>query len=348
MTILALRQNVRMRRNILRGVFEQNLNLVGRGNRKNRSFRLTFPGKIALSLAAAFVMVLVHGSFLTVQWLPENQIRAGLLLKDAAAHAVAPVTEGTFVGKDYQALLHNEDVPLWRLLGLEVKTIMIDPGHGGRDSGAIGKLGTYEKDIVLDIGRRLLKRLKGHGNYRVVMSRSDDSKLSLNERVMKSKAEDADIFISLHLNYLPKKPINIIETFYFGPPEDAKAEKLAERENNGSKFGLSDFRVMIEKMTDTLKLQESKELAMSIQGNLFAKSSQNDKNIKDYGIKRAPFVVLLNADVPAVLVEIACLSNAEEEKNLNTESHRENIAQYLETGILDYLSKGESQYVAKR
>ena len=87
---------------------------------------------------------------------------------------------------------------------------------------------------------------------------------------------------------------------------------------------------------------------MSIQGKLFEKISQNDKDIKDYGIKRAPFVVLLNADVPAVLVEIACLSNTEEEKNLNTESHRENIAEYLETGILDYLSKGESQYVAKR
>jgi len=294
-------------------------------------------------------MVVAHGTFPTIQWFPEKEIRASLVLQQTTTDIVTEtIPDGTLLGTEYQALLHNNDVPLWKILGLEVRTIMIDPGHGGTDSGAIGQLGTLEKNLVLDIAKRLQKRLLSHGRYRVVITRKDDTFLSLNERVALAKEEEADIFVSIHLNYLPKKPINIIETFYFGPSEDAKTAKLAMRENAGSQFGLNHFKVMVKKLSDSLKLKESKELARSLQSNLFSRSSEADGSILDYGIKRAPFVVLLGADVPAVLVEVSCLSNVAEERNLNTVEHREDIAQYLETGILDYRSKGETQYVSGR
>ena len=347
--MLNKRRTVRMKRMILRGVFEQNQKMLGR-KRRQIGGGFTLPKKLLLSLYLAFVMVIMHGTFLSVQWFPERQIRAGLVVNPPVRGGEeAHIPEGTFSGEEYQALLRNHDIPLWRLLGLEIKTIMIDPGHGGKDSGAIGKLGTMEKDLVLDIATRLNRRLEKHGRYRVVMTRDDDRKVALNERVDLARNEGADIFVSIHLNYLPQKPINIIETFYFGPSEDVKTAKLAEMENAGSEFGLNNFKEMVERLNDDLKLAESEDLAVAMQSSLYSNSRKENDKIRDYGIKQAPFVVLLGVDVPAVLVEVSCLSNVDEEKDLNTEQHRENIARYLETGILDYLTQqGEVQYGANR
>ncbi|MEK7876657.1 MAG: N-acetylmuramoyl-L-alanine amidase, partial [Pseudomonadota bacterium] len=209
-------------------------------------------------------------------------------------------------------------------------------------------LGTREKDITLDIAKRLKERLKRQGYSHVVLTREEDVTVPLNKRVELAHSSRADIFISIHLNYLPFKPINIIETYYFGPSSDAMTLKLAEQENAGSRYGLSDFKEIIEKIGETVKLQESRELAGSIQKHLFVNSMRQNGNVQDFGVKRAPFVVLLGVDVPAVLAEVSCLSNREEEVELGTASHRENIARYLEAGILHYLSKGEVRYEAKR
>jgi N-acetylmuramoyl-L-alanine amidase len=225
---------------------------------------------------------------------------------------------------------------------------MIDPGHGGSATGTIGKMGTKEKDITLDIAKRLRDRLKKYGKYNVLMTRERDVSLSLNDRIELATLGKADLFISIHVNYLPSRPINIIETYYFGPTSDSKILRLAERENSDSQYGLSDFKQIIEKIEDTLKFQESKSLAASIQKNLFLNIRKQDKDVKNFGVKRAPFVVLLGVDVPAVLTEVSCLSNREAEIELNSESHREDIAYYLEAGILDYLNKGEASYEAKR
>ncbi|HTR45467.1 MAG TPA: N-acetylmuramoyl-L-alanine amidase, partial [Thermodesulfovibrionales bacterium] len=229
-----------------------------------------------------------------------------------------------------------------------VKTIMIDPGHGGSDPGTVGRMGTKEKDITLDIAKRLKERLGKYRSYRVLMTREDDTSVPLNKRVEMARSNHADLFISIHLNYLPAKPINIIETYYFGPSGDAKTRELAEKENAGSRYGLSDFRKMIEKLGETMKLQESKQLANAIQENLFVNIRKLDGSVRDFGVKRAPFVVLLGVDVPAVLAEVACLSNGKEERDLNTERYRESIANYLEAGILNYLNKGEIQHEARR
>ncbi|HYQ48500.1 MAG TPA: N-acetylmuramoyl-L-alanine amidase, partial [Thermodesulfovibrionales bacterium] len=248
----------------------------------------------------------------------------------------------------YGELLGDRDIPLRSVFGLGVQTIMIDAGHGGSDSGTIGKMGTMEKDITLDIAQRLKARLLRTGKYRVVMTRDDDSRISLGRRVEMARNARADLFISVHLNYLPQKPINIVETYYFGTSSDDTTVRLAQKENAESEYRLSDFKDIIEKIGRTMKLQESKDLASAIQRNLFQKSRQHNVAIQDFGVKRAPFVVLLGVDVPAVLAEVSCLSNREEEIELASEAHRENIAGYLEAGILDYLGKGDITHEAKR
>jgi N-acetylmuramoyl-L-alanine amidase len=180
------------------------------------------------------------------------------------------------------------------------------------------------------------------------MTRDRDATVTLKERVELAHSEKADLFISIHVNYLPSNPMNIIETYFFGPPSDKKTLKLAEHENEAAQYGLNEFKEIVEKIGNTLKYQESRQLASAIQKNLYLNIKKEDRSVRDYGVKRAPFLVLLGVDVPAVLTEVSCLSNTKEEIKLNNPSHRENIAYYIEAGILDYLNKGEAIYEAKR
>ena len=337
------RRELKAREAILRGVYEDNLKIIGKQSDESQ-------WKIPLSLKKMFLLfsvglltILGQGSYLNLPLFQETQMTASIMTQKN--HPMPD--ENSISSSDYKEFFSGYSIPLSRMFGLGVKTIMIDAGHGGDDPGTIGKMGTKEKEITLDIAKKLKERLKKHGSYNIIMTREDDITIPLNKRVELAQASKADIFISIHLNYLPSKPINIIETYYFGPSSDVKTLKLAQQENAGSQYGLSDFKDMIEKMGKTLKLQESKELASSIQKNLFINSRKKNGNIHNFGIKRAPFVVLLGVDVPAVLAEVSCLSNKQEEIELNTESHRENIARYIEAGILDYLNKGEANYEAK-
>jgi N-acetylmuramoyl-L-alanine amidase len=248
---------------------------------------------------------------------------------------------------EFKSMEVDRSVGVSRMLGLKIRTIMIDAGHGGSDSGTRGKMGTLEKDLTLDIARRLRAHLMKHGGAQVLMTREGDYYIPLTRRVELARQSRADLFISVHLNYLPSKPINMIETYYFGPSDDQKIIALAEQENAGSEYGLSDFRDIVEKLGGMMKLQESRELARSIQGTLFLNSRRHNEDVQNYGVKRAPFVVLVGVDVPAVLAEVSCLSNTEEERELNSERHRDNIARYLAAGISAYLDKGALTHEAR-
>ena len=341
------RNEIKQKNDILRGVYEENLKIIGKGRAAIIRRRPFFLRKTFLTFFLAITALLLHGIFSDTTLPPENQLTASTISQNVSVLPARAPGEALLASSDYKAFINNQG-SLSRMFGLGVKTIMIDAGHGGTDSGTIGKMGTMEKDISLDIAKRLKERLMRTGHYRVLMTREDDIAVPLNKRVEMAQQAKADLFISVHLNYLPSKPINIIETYYFGPTSDDKIRKLAEKENAGSEYGLSDFRKMIGKIGETMKLQESREFAASIQKSLFANSSMHNGNVYDFGIKRAPFVVLLGVDVPAVLAEVSCLSNGQEEKELSTEGHRENIARYLEAGIMDYLNKGDLSYEAKR
>lgn len=334
------KNDLKIRKELLRGVYEENLRIVGKGNGVTSRQKPFVLNKFFLTLLISTVAILVHGSYVSNSFFSEKQLTAS----EISQKILPPSPKSN--PADFRAFVTNPDVSVSRTFGLGVKTIMIDPGHGGADSGTKGIMGTREKDITLDIARRLKERLDKYGRFNVLMTRDQDVTLPLNKRVDLAMSKKADLFISIHLNYIPHKPINIIETYFFGPSSDTKTQRLAEQENAGSQYGLSDFKEIIEKLGERMKTQESKNLAYSIQKRLFLSFKKETGNAYDFGVKRAPFVVLLGVDIPAVLAEVSCLSNKEEEQMLNTPGHRENIAHYLEAGILDYLNKGEMSYEA--
>jgi N-acetylmuramoyl-L-alanine amidase len=240
---------------------------------------------------------------------------------------------------DYSLILNNANIRLSSVFGLDVQTIVIDPGHGGRDPGAVGILGTQEKDIVLDVALRLRDKLMQSGRYNVVLTREGDATMSLAERVEFANAGRTDLFISLHVNALPQKRANVIETYYYGPPTDAETLRLAEQENRGSGIMTREFENMIKKIGNTFKEQESASLASAIQYSLFTNVKKYDKDTSDAGIKIAPFVVLLGVDAPSVLVEISCISKKQEELKLNLPAYREEITSFIAEGIVRYLAR---------
>ena len=364
-SIFVGKNELKARQNILRGVYEENVFLLS-GGRPALSLKKRSLKRVLLFAVLCFFAVMMPGQHTDSSFAPSEptaNINTSPVLFPATGISTeltpvigeysplpeADVSSGSTANiSELSAFLNSRNVSFSRMLGLKIKTIMIDPGHGGAASGTVGKMGTKEKDITLDIAKRLQTHLIRSGRYHVVMTREDDSTVSLQKRVALAQEARADLFISIHLNYLPHKPANIIETYYFGPSTDEKTLRLAQKENAGSEYGLSDFKEVMERLGKTLKLQESKEFAESIQPNLFLNSRRDSEDIQNHGVKRAPFVVLLGVDVPAVLAEVSCLSNSEEERELNSESHRENIARYLAAGIFDYLNNGAVTHEAKR
>ena len=229
-----------------------------------------------------------------------------------------------------------------RVLGLTVKTIVIDAGHGGHDPGTSGELGTREKDIALDVARRLARKL-GHGDeYRVLLVRDRDVFVPLNDRAAYANDAHADLFVSVHVNYLPGVSANSVETYYFGR-HDGGAASVAERENRASQYALSDLDELVKQMRDTMKLQESKTLAREIHRSLVAALRKPDDPLHDNGVRTAPFVVLLGVKAPSVLVEIASLSSAVAEERLRTETYRDEVASAIASGITRYLTPVSDQ-----
>ncbi len=319
---------------------------------------------ISLSIAAVYATVLRIGEgVLSHQTRPKHTgttLAATVLMApdnsltqywDWSAQPATPPKVEPFGFDDIQSL-HSPNFPLVNLFGLGVKTIVIDPGHGGKDPGAVGGLGTYEKDLALLLALRLKQRLEKRGGYQILLTRSTDESLSLQQRVNLANGYYADLFISLHLNAFPEANVNFVETYYFGANNDKAVSELAARENTHSDYQYAEFRRLIQKIGDTLKYQESKQLAAYVQYNLYKNISRLDQNASDHGIKPGPFVVLLGLNAPSILIEVANLSNENEEHRLNTAEYQDKIAQFLEYGIASYLNSketpGDKEYGEKK
>lgn len=346
--LLSERKEKRMRSTILAGVFEDNLRIMGKpGGVSNIKKRLIKKNLIKISGAFSLVILVYvffnHFDFINRTFfkdLPSASNTSEIARPGRDIHLKFNEIEATNITPSkYNAFLIQLPMPLRKIFNLKVKQILIDPGHGGEDSGTRGRLGTKEKDITLDIAMKLLDRLNGYPGYRILMTREKDVTLSLNDRIDMAKSCKADLFISIHINYIPNRPINSIETYYFGPHTDKDSLLLAEKENKGTEYTLNDFKGVIRNIEDTLKTQESRSLAYFIQKSLYSNISRENKDIKNFGIKTAPFVVLLGVDIPSVLTEVTCLSDINEEMKLNTAYYRKKIARYLEEGIVDYLNK---------
>ena len=240
--------------------------------------------------------------------------------------------------EDYSLLIPKNDYArLSSLFGLGIKTIVVDPGHGGKDPGAIGVNGTKEKDITLDVALRLKQKMIDLDQFNILLTRETDEFLTLAERVAFAKEKKADLFISIHVNSLPNESINLIETYYFGPPLTSETFRLAEEENKESQYSVSELIGIIKDIGNTVKRQESEILAAAIQSSLYEHLSEKDPEVINSGVKMAPFVVLSQIEVPSVLVEISCITNEEEEAKLMTFKYRQKVASYIHEGIITYM-----------
>ena len=269
-----------------------------------------------------------------------SRLEPAQAIKDAAL-----VTSG-----HYDTMLTSLGMPMADLFNLKVQTIVIDPGHGGIDPGATGQQGLKEKDVTLDIARRLRDKLAASGDYRVLLTREEDRKVFLKERVAFAKENRADLFISIHINSLPpgSGSVNYVETYYFGPHTDQRSLELAEKENHDSDYVMGDFREVIARIGDTLKTEESRKLASSIHTNLFSDLKRLNRDLVDAGSKTGPFMVLLGVEVPSVLVEISCISNKAEETRLSRPGYRDSVADFLQAGIVEYLQRRTSPGTIER
>jgi N-acetylmuramoyl-L-alanine amidase len=220
-------------------------------------------------------------------------------------------------------------------LPLGVRRVVLDPGHGGADPGAVTSAGDLEKDITLDVARRLRALLLEAG-FEVVMTREGDETLSLRERAARANAARSDLFVSIHVNALPSRESCGLETYYLGPTDDPRIETLASHENLGSGYSLADFRQLLEGVYVHLRLRESGQLAAMVQRGLTAYLARTHHPVKDNGVKTAPFLVLVTTDMPGILAELGCLSNDDQAQWLTDGRHRQRLARGLFVGIRAY------------
>ena len=217
---------------------------------------------------------------------------------------------------------------------LTVKKIVVDPGHGGNDSGARAQ-GVLEKEITLDIARNLRSFLKRE-KYDVAMTRDTDTFVSLRQRAQLANVERADLFVSIHVNWVPSQECHAVETYYLGPADDPRAEKLAGQENHESGYQLADFRRLLEGVYVNIRQAESRTLAQTVQQELVAVLGDANPAIRDQGVRSAPFLVLVATESPGILAEVSCLSNDEEAGRLADPAYRQRIARALFHGIHAY------------
>ncbi|MFQ5776468.1 MAG: N-acetylmuramoyl-L-alanine amidase [Terriglobia bacterium] len=226
---------------------------------------------------------------------------------------------------------------LARTLGLKVGRIVIDAGHGGSDTGTIGPTGLMEKDLVLDVARRLGRLLEEKLGAKVIYTREDDSFVPLENRTGLANEHQADLFLSIHANSSRNRRVRGVETFYLDFSNDPEVRALAARENALSQKSLHELQDVLRKITRSEKRDESRELAREIQQQLHGGMHKLSRKVQNRGVKRAPFVVLVGANMPSVLAEVAFLSNRQDEKLMKGSKGRQAVAEALFVGMSNYL-----------
>lgn len=225
---------------------------------------------------------------------------------------------------------------LTRALGLKIRRVVIDPGHGGHDQGTVGDHGLMEKELVLDVALRLGKLIESRMGSEVVYTRSDDTFIPLGERTAIANEKKADLFLSIHANSSAYPRIGGVESYYLNFTSSKDALAVASRENASSDKSVFELRDLVQRIALQDKTEESKEFAGSIQDCLFTFAARYNSGIKNRGVKKAPFVVLIGASMPSVLAEIGFLSNPREEALLKKAEHRQRLAEALYRGINRY------------
>ena len=229
---------------------------------------------------------------------------------------------------------------LAKQLALGVSRIVIDPGHGGRDFGAPGYLkGVHEKDITLQIGKRLAKRIREDLGCEVFMTRGSDRHLTLEERTAIANTKNADLFISIHTNAHKDRRAYGIETYILNFATDDEAILVAARENATSTKNISDLQTILSELMQHTKLDESGRLASHTQESMYKHMKRKYSRIRSKGVKQAPFYVLLGAQMPAILIESSFISNSRECKRLTSANYQEQLSIAITNGIRKYIKE---------
>lgn len=338
----------RARRAMLQAVYEENRRIVDHaGSVRRRTRRRRYAGGfVILAIGIVVVVALVatgdpgrrsSRSGDTVGTVHESTSPWAALVAAAGLPVVDTTSQDeAWLPEDEFRTLVEQQTPLAQLFGLNVRTIVIDAGHGGKDPGSVGPTGLVEKEVTLDVARRVERRLAARG-YRVLMTRDEDRWMSLRDRVEFVNSTETDLFLSIHVNSFATDSVNVLETYYFGADDSERVLRAAEAENRDSDLSVADFDRLMGEVVTAVKLQESRRFARSIQRSLYRNVRREEGPISNWGTKPGPFVVLLGSRAPSVLAEIGVLSHPEGERRLASEAYRERLATYLEEGILNYL-----------
>ena len=265
---------------------------------------------------------------------PKDVPKARKKSSEPVAHVAAPTASG--------------ERSLIRALGLKIGKIVIDAGHGGHDTGTIGPNGLQEKDLVLDVALKLGKLLEDRLGAEVVYTRDDDTFIPLETRTAIANKEQADLFISIHANSSDDANARGIETYYLNFTSSADALEVAARENSVSEKSIHELQDLVKKIALKEKIEESREFAANVQKSLYTGLSSRSPGLRDRGVKKAPFIVLIGANMPSILAEISFVSNPADEKKLKTNEYRQRIADSLYKGVSKYVSGLSGVRVASR
>jgi N-acetylmuramoyl-L-alanine amidase len=222
-----------------------------------------------------------------------------------------------------------------------VRTVIVDPGHGGSDPGAIGVGGLREKDVTLRLSKLLATKLRALG-FRVVFTRDRDRTVSLEERTAIAEASDGDVFVSIHANSAPRRSVQGIETYYPDANHERHSLRVAMRENGVSRDQLDDLQRTMAKLRIAEISPYSKRLASLVQAELARALPSRYGKIQDLGAKKGPFYVLFLSNMPAILIEAGFLTNKSDAKRLRNGDYLESVATQISTGLKRYRDSGST------
>ncbi len=320
----------RVKRQLLRDLVQQNVDLAeGRLPRTLRKGRY-WPLTVRLLAVAVLSVALLGSSRLIASRMAPPAAAARPLRTPARAAAAVPAPLLTSVPQPVDAAVFP----------LAVHKVVIDAGHGGGSTGTRTPQGTLEKELTLDIAQRL-QRLLLQQSFQVVMTRDADRDVSLKERGSLANQVGADIFVSIHLNWIDNRRSGGLETYYVGPTDDPYLTRLAASENRESGYSLADMRRLLDRIYAGVRQEKSRKLAETVQSSLFQSLGKLSPEIQNRGVKTAPFIVLLTTDMPAILAEVSSLSNQEEARLLTKPLYRQYIAEALAKGIRAYAGSTE-------
>jgi N-acetylmuramoyl-L-alanine amidase len=329
--------NARFRQRLLQGAIDENVDLLSdqplgttgrdRTRRRQRFKRWIFGSAVVgAAIAASAGLLTIRPTTATAR---EDVVISSRAMNQTSIPASVDGRLDVVLPALSAATLVRGTIPLG------VRHVAIDPGHGGRDGGTSLQFGMLEKDLTLDLARRLSAVLSEVG-IESTLTRNDDIEVSLADRAERANAARADLFVSIHVNWLPDRSARGFETYFLGPSDDPFLIDLASQENRESGYTVSDTRRLLNEIFADVRREESRRLAQSIQRSLFEVLHREHDQAHSRGVMSAPFVVLVATDMPAILAEVACLSNEREARLLAIPAYRQHIVEGLADGILQY------------